>query len=78
MTAPVRRGPGRPRKNPLPDPPPVSTETDADGRAGPPPSDSSDPRIGTECHPLATQVGFEDGSIYEAEDGYLTKRVEGF
>lgn len=78
MTAPpVRRRPGRPRKHPLPETPAPSTEeTGPKEGAEPPPSDPKDPRIGEECHPDATQVGFDDGSVYEAKGGFLVKRVD--
>lgn len=84
MTAPVRRGPGRPRKNPIEptseveaSPTGEAEATEEGTQSPPPPSDPSDPRIGVECHPLATQVGFDDGSVYEAEGGFLIKRLQG-
>lgn len=77
MTEPVvRRRPGRPRKNPLPEPDVEATSTEVvETPKKEAPSDPRDPRIGLECHPDATQVGFEDGSHYAAEDGFLVKRV---
>lgn len=86
MTTPVRRGPGRPRKHPLPETPAPSTEVsetpapsiekpEPKKAAKPPPEDPSDPRIGLECHLTASHVGFEDGSLYEAKDGFVVKRV---
>jgi hypothetical protein len=83
MTAPVRRRPGRPRKNPI-EPIPETTEVAAPPtgepevaveRGDPPPSDPRDPRVGLECHTDATHVGFDDGSVYEANGGYLVKRA---
>lgn len=81
MTEPIKRRPGRPRKHPLPVPetPATSTEeaeTPAPEAPKPAPSDSKDPRIGLECHPTASHVGFDDGSLYEAQDGYVVKRVD--
>lgn len=78
MSAPVKRGPGRPRKHPLPE-----TVPDADAPEAPTPDapvekpeKSDDPRIGMEVHSTATHVGFDDGTQYHAENGVITKRVE--
>jgi hypothetical protein len=76
MTAPVRRRPGRPRKNPLPEDVVSTPSTEEVGR-GDPPESTEDPRIGQECHPGATQVGFDDGSVYRADGGYLVERLGG-
>lgn len=77
MTTPVKRRPGRPRKNPLPDAeaPATSTEIVVAPAEIKPPSDPADPRIGLRFHPDATHVGFDDGSVYEAKDGYLIRRA---
>lgn len=86
---PVRRGPGRPRKvTPVPlktEAPPepsaiaevpeetVGKPVQAADKA--PPSDPDDPRVGQEVHPLATHIGFDDGSQYECADGLAARRV---
>ena len=85
MTVPVRRRPGRPRKHPLPEetvpeapetPEAPTGESEAVVERGTPPlADSRDPRVGLECHPTASHVGFDDGSLYLAEGGYVVKRV---
>lgn len=61
---PVRRGPGRPRRA-------ESESPSVEAR----PSDPADGRIGTDVHPDATAVGFDDGSQYRVEDGVLVERV---
>lgn len=61
--APVKRGPGRPRKNPLPAP-----KDEA-------PSASDDPRIGTLVHETATAVGFDDGSQYRVSEGVIVEKL---
>lgn len=85
MTAPVKRGPGRPRKvvPKLAEKPLV--ETDGDPADIPEvaeepaqkerPHDPDDPRIGQEVHPTATHVGFDDGTQYLAAGGFITERV---
>lgn len=84
MTAPVRRRPGRPRKNPLPEETPAEPKAPegplnevgvVNTGAVPPLTDPEDRRIGLECHPTASHVGFDDGSLYEAKDGFVVKRV---
>lgn len=88
MTEPIKRRPGRPRKHPLPEAPaPEVSETPEPSTevpaapvepkkdVKPPAEDPSDPHIGYECHPTASHVGFEDGSLYEAKDGFVVKRV---
>lgn len=79
MTAPVRRRPGRPRKNPLPEDAIETTSTEEVVIPEIPkkdrPTDPHDPRVGLDCHPDATHLGFEDGSVYEAKDGYLVRRA---
>lgn len=58
---PVRRGPGRPRQ--------VQLETKVKS-----PSDPDDPRIGQECDPSWSSVGY-DGATYRCEDGVIVERV---
>lgn len=81
---PVKRRPGRPRKNPLPpaetvevtpDSVAVETvavaETPADEPAAP-----ADERIGTEVHPLASHIGYDDGRQYRCEGGLIVERLD--
>lgn len=81
MSAPVKRGPGRPRKHPLPEPVPEIVQEDAPEEPvseapTEKPTKSDDPRIGMEVHPTASHVGFDDGTQYLAAGGVITKRVE--
>lgn len=65
MSQPVRRGPGRPRKQAAE---PVEAAADV-------PVDNSDPRIGQECDPGWSSVGYGDGSTYRCENGKIVERV---
>jgi hypothetical protein len=75
---PVKRRPGRPRKNPAP--PAKSPATPDTVAAEVEPVEvakaaAEDERIGAEVHPLATAVGFDDGSTYRCEDGKIVERL---
>lgn len=77
---PVKRGPGRPRKYPLPESAPAATrEPPVVTREPSPRTDTSprqdDPRIGLEVHPDSTAVGFDDGSQYRAAGGFIVEKL---
>jgi len=79
MTQPVKRGPGRPRKQPVPvepaevTPDTVAVETvRADTPAEQP---AGDERIGLAVHPGTEEVSFGDGSRYRCEDGKTVERI---
>lgn len=83
---PVKRRPGRPRKNPLPAEAPAADAIDtpaepapqpaAATKAKPAPSDPSDERIGQEADdPRCTSVVFPDGTQYRVEDGVIVERM---
>jgi hypothetical protein len=68
MSQPVRRGPGRPRKNPVP---PPATEVVAEAPVG-----KSDPRIGEEvADERWLAISFPDGNQYRCEDGKIVERL---
>lgn len=80
---PVKRRPGRPRKNPLPvgvTPDVVAAETvDAEAVANEKPtakkSEPADERIGLEVHPLASHIGYDDGRQYLCKDGVIVELI---
>jgi len=76
MSQPVKRGPGRPRKQqPAPDPTPdvVAAEVAAVEK---PAKKNDDPRIGMDCDPSWSSVGYgDDGSTYRCENGKIVERV---
>jgi hypothetical protein len=81
MTQPVKRGPGRPRKQPTPPaesaevtPDTVAAET-VEAKADLPAEKSDDERIGLDVHPLTEEVSFGDGSRYRCKDGKIVKKV---
>lgn len=81
MTAPVKRGPGRPRKV-VPEPAKVEVVADEpaataepEKTAEPVPSDPYDPRIGRAVHRDATQIGFDDGCRYRVEGGLIMEKL---
>lgn len=61
--APVKRGPGRPRKVVQEEPAKPDVKSDPD-----------DPRIGQECDPSWNGVGFEDG-YYRCENGVIVEKM---
>lgn len=61
--APIRRGPGRPRKIQESDPEPKR------------PSDPADPRIGESVEDGVKWISFADGSEYRCADGVITERA---
>jgi len=75
---PVKRRPGRPRKNPLPAEESVEApagaveETDT---ADATPAAQADERIGLEVHPLASHIGYDDGRQYLCKDGVIVKLI---
>lgn len=78
MPEPVKRGPGRPRKQPVPvEPAEVTpdTVTAATVAADEPAEQADDERIGLEVSPGTEEVSFGDGSKYRCEDGKLVERV---
>lgn len=77
---PVKRGPGRPRKYPLPEQVPAAVRepelvTDKKPSAHTDTSEPGDPRIGLEVHPNSTAVGFDDGSQYRAVNGFIVEKL---
>lgn len=81
MTQPVKRGPGRPRKQPTPPvesaevtPDSVAAETAQTAEAAEQPDDE---RIGLSVHPGTEEVSFGDGSRYRCKDGKVVERVGG-
>lgn len=71
---PVKRGPGRPRKHPLPEPTAAPEQVPA--KAEPvSEKDSGDPRIGQTCHPDWSGIGYDDGTSYRCENGVIVERV---
>lgn len=79
---PVKRRPGRPRKNPLPvevTPDVVAAETvAAEAVANEKLAEKSEPedeRIGIEVHPLASHIGYDDGRQYRCEGGLIVERL---
>ena len=74
---PVKRGPGRPRKVPLPVPTPDDSSDYRIKHDQPEPSksDPEDPRIGQPCDPGWSGVGFGDGSSYRCEGGFIVERL---
>lgn len=81
---PVKRRPGRPRKNPLPAEVPAADAIDTPAepapkptaKAKPAPSDPDDERIGQEADdPRYTSVVFPDGAQYRIEDGVIVERM---
>lgn len=79
MTQPVKRGPGRPRKQPAPVDPagvtPDSVDVETAASEDPAGEPNGDPRIGAECDPAWSSVGYSDGSTYRCEDGKIVERV---
>jgi hypothetical protein len=76
MSQPVRRGPGRPRKNPVTAPLVGSTPEQAVEEVAPPAEKASDdPRIGQECPVDWSAVGYGDGTSYLCKDGKIVERV---
>jgi hypothetical protein len=80
MSQPVKRGPGRPRKQPAPGPAPeVTPDTVAADvvaeEPDKPAKKNDDPRIGMDCDPSWSSVGYDDGSTYRCEGGKLVERV---
>lgn len=80
MSQPVKRGPGRPRKQPIPEYVPVTVVSEAVAEVTPEvvpdvPVDESDPRIGQSCDAAWSGVGFDDGCSYRCEDGVVVERV---
>lgn len=80
MTQPVKRGPGRPRKQPAPPAEPaevtpdaVAAETVQDDE--PAKKSDADPRIGSKCDPAWSSVGYDDGSTYRCENGKIVERT---
>lgn len=67
-SAPVRRGPGRPRK--VQETEPAQPELKVER-----PSDPDDSRIGQECPVGWSNVGYGDGTTYRCEDGVIVERV---
>lgn len=65
--APVKRGPGRPRK--------VVQEAPVAAKAPEVKSDPDDPRIGEFVHEGAHWISYPDGSEYRCVDGVITERV---
>lgn len=80
MTQPVKRGPGRPRKQPA-KPPAEQAEVTPDTvaaetvEADEPEAQSDDERIGLEVHPNTEEISFGDGSRYACKDGKIAKRL---
>lgn len=78
---PVKRRPGRPRKNPLPaevpaTPDTVAAEVAPAKPAKPAPKDPSGERIGQEVDDdRYSSVVFPDGSQYRIENGVIVERV---
>lgn len=82
---PVKRRPGRPRKNPLPaeaaaqvTPDSVAVETEAVAAVEEPvakPVEPADERIGIEVHPLASHIGYDDGRTYRCAGGAIVERL---
>lgn len=80
MSQPVKRGPGRPRKQqPVAEP---ARETTPDTVAAETSQDevsaekvNDDPRIGSECDPAWSSVGYDDGRTYRCENGKIVERV---
>jgi hypothetical protein len=74
---PPKRGPGRPRKNPLP--PVVTPDAVAAETALPEPATPArtwqDDRIGFEVDPRAEAIGFDDGRTYRCADGVIVERL---
>uniref|UniRef100_UPI003F491F27 hypothetical protein n=1 Tax=Pseudonocardia sp. CA-138482 TaxID=3240023 RepID=UPI003F491F27 len=69
-TPPAKRGPGRPRKTPVP---PAEPEAAADEwRTAPAPADD---RLGAEVGASAEFVSFPDGREYRCEGGRIVERV---
>lgn len=78
MSQPVKRGPGRPRKQPAPDPvqeAPSEAAAEAEAPEADVPVDPSDPRIGQKCHPSWSGIGYDDGTSYRCENGKIVERV---
>lgn len=77
---PVKRRPGRPRKNPLPTTAPVTPDTlaaevVADKLPKPTPRDPGDERIGQEVDDdRYTSIVFPDGAQYRIEAGVIVER----
>lgn len=74
---PVKRGPGRPRKHPLPEPVPAPENEEfksAESKKAAP-SDPNDPLIGQSCDSSWSGIGFSDGSTYRCEDGTIVERM---
>jgi hypothetical protein len=72
-TQPVKRGPGRPRKNPAPK---VEAPVDA-WKNGESPEPPPDERIGLDVDPRASCVGYDDGRVYRVENGRIVERLDG-
>lgn len=73
MTAPAKRGPGRPRKV-VPDAPAAETKIDEPPKETPVETPSDD-RIGEEVDPAVEFLSFPDGREYRCADGVITERV---
>lgn len=63
---PAKRRPGRPRKAVVA----PMAESDAGVSAA-----DSDPRIGQQCDPGWSSVGYGDGATYRCENGKIVERV---
>ena len=75
-TIPVKRGPGRPRKTAVA--PKVESTPPADEWKTSEPEPvavPADPRIGQECDPSWSAVGYGDGTSYLCRDGKIVERV---
>lgn len=70
MSQPVKRGPGRPRKQPAAPPAAPVAEVVVEV-----PVDESDPRIGTLVRPEISHIGYEDGSMYRVDGGVVVERL---
>lgn len=75
MTQPVKRGPGRPRKQPAPPAEPAEVTPDIVAAETADPEENDDERIGLAVNPGTDEVGFGDGSRYRCEDGKIVERL---
>lgn len=71
---PAKRGPGRPRKQPVVPTADDATEGADQGRKDIP-SDPNDERIGMPVDPRWLTVGYSDGGQYRCEDGFIVERT---
>lgn len=68
---PVKRGPGRPRKQPPPEPDSAAAESVTKQPA----PENDDPRIGQPCDSAWSGIGYDDGTSYRCENGVIVERV---